>query len=296
MGRRGISYEDVVSAIDTLIARGEHPGLNQIRALLGTGSPNTVQKHKTTWLQTQPQAQRKAPELPADLQTAIVNAFERQAADARADLERNLAEAQREAATLADAGEELEETVASLEDKNTELAAEKERLTALSNERHDEIENLNNKLDAERKSLEESHIQVAQGRNKIESLQGDIFDLKDRIKQLSDEYKLAEKGRIESEKSAAVAEARLESEVKVSADLRNQLENMTRKHDELAAEIRSIQKENHILSDKNGSLSRDLKDCENSHAIEHENVQNLEARIAELEAENLSLKKMEVEK
>ena len=297
MARPGITYNEVSSAIDTLIARGEDPTINRIREELGTGSPNTIHRHLVSWRSSQPVAQRKAPELPPELQAAIVREFERQSADTRSEIERHLISAQKEAATLSKAGEDLEEANGVLEDENADLLAHKGRLQALSDERQEEIKNLNSKLDTERKSLEEAHIQVAQGRNKIESLEGEKVDLKIRIDQISDEYKLSEKGRIDSDKAAAVAEARLESEVKVSDDLRSQLANMTRKydelsmkHDELSTESRSIQKENHLVSDKNSSLRRDLKDCENSYAIEHEKLQKLESRISEIETENKSLK------
>lgn len=285
MARPGITYDEVVSAIDTLIANGEDPTINRIREELGTGSPNTIHRHLVAWRSSQPVAQRKAPELPPELQAAIVREFERQSADARSEVEKALVATQKEAATLSKSGEELEEANAALEDENADLSAHKGRLQALADERQEEIKNLNGKLDAERKSLEEAHIEIARGRNKIESLELSASELKDRIKVLADELKVAEKGRIDAEKAAAVSEAKLESEVKVSADLRAQLETMTRKHDELSTEVRSVQKENHLLSDKNGSLSRDLKSCEESHAIEFEQAEKLKARNAELEAE-----------
>lgn len=295
MARPGITYNEVALAIDALIAGGEEPTINRVREHLGTGSPNTVHRHLTAWRASRPVEQRKAPELPADLASAIVREIERQASEARSDVEKALVEAQKESVTLAKSGEEIEELNGSLEEKNAELAAERERLTALSDERHDEIKNLNGKLDAERKSLEEAHIAIAQGRNKIESLELVTVELKDRIKELSGELKAAEKGCVNAEKAAAVSEAKLESELKVSADLRAQLETMTRKHDELSTEARSLQKENHLLSDKNGSLSRDLKDCEGSHAIEFKNGEKLKHQNAELEAEVERLKSRNTE-
>ena len=45
---RGITEEDVHMAADALVADGERPTVERIRAYLGTGSPNTVVR----WLNT----------------------------------------------------------------------------------------------------------------------------------------------------------------------------------------------------------------------------------------------------
>ncbi|WP_081974889.1 DNA-binding protein [Novilysobacter arseniciresistens] len=46
---RGISEKDVHSAADALVASGERPTVERIRAHLGTGSPNTVVRWLDTW-------------------------------------------------------------------------------------------------------------------------------------------------------------------------------------------------------------------------------------------------------
>ncbi|MBN6150151.1 DNA-binding protein [Xanthomonas sp. AmX2] len=46
---RGITESDVHAAADTLVALGERPTVERIRAHLGTGSPNTVVRHLETW-------------------------------------------------------------------------------------------------------------------------------------------------------------------------------------------------------------------------------------------------------
>nr|WP_298123950.1 DNA-binding protein [uncultured Pseudoxanthomonas sp.] len=48
---KGISETDVHQAADTLVARGERPTVERIRAHLGTGSPNTVTRWLETWWQ-----------------------------------------------------------------------------------------------------------------------------------------------------------------------------------------------------------------------------------------------------
>ena len=48
---RGISESDVHNAADALVAVGERPTVERIRAHLGTGSPNTVTRWLETWWQ-----------------------------------------------------------------------------------------------------------------------------------------------------------------------------------------------------------------------------------------------------
>jgi hypothetical protein len=48
---RGITETDVHAAADELVAKGERPTVERIRAHLGTGSPNTVTRWLETWWQ-----------------------------------------------------------------------------------------------------------------------------------------------------------------------------------------------------------------------------------------------------
>jgi hypothetical protein len=46
---KGITEKDVHAAADAVLARGERPTVERIRAYLGTGSPNTVTRWLETW-------------------------------------------------------------------------------------------------------------------------------------------------------------------------------------------------------------------------------------------------------
>ncbi|MCC4634776.1 DNA-binding protein [Xanthomonas dyei] len=48
---RGITESDVHGVADALVADGERPTVERIRAYLGTGSPNTVVRWLETWWQ-----------------------------------------------------------------------------------------------------------------------------------------------------------------------------------------------------------------------------------------------------
>ena len=104
----GINYEMVSAAADGLVGEGLPPTIRAIRERLGSGSPNTIHKHLTTWREARPVSAAAAAELPQSLSAAIGAEIERAAAAARSEIEGRLVQAQAEAAELAAAGEVLE--------------------------------------------------------------------------------------------------------------------------------------------------------------------------------------------
>ena len=122
---RGVSQEQVNAAIDRLLAAGERPTIERVRALLGTGSPNTLTRMLNVWWQGLGErltAQRLAVEAPATPAPVIEAASAVWAAAllvARDEAERGVAaqwaalEAER--ARLAQAREEQTATLAAAE-------------------------------------------------------------------------------------------------------------------------------------------------------------------------------------
>lgn len=216
MARPGITYDEVIAAIDAILAAGEEPTIQRIREHLGTGSPNTIHRHLVTWRQSRPVEQRRTPELPVELQAALVKEIERQAAEARADVLKSLVESQKEADTLSKTGEGLEDQNADLLEQNATLTADRERLTALAEERQGKVVELESALDRERHAAEEARMQVAQGRYQVEALGQQVADLKSQLATALDDAKSAQAAQVAAEKNAAVAEARLEERSAVS--------------------------------------------------------------------------------
>lgn len=58
---KDISETDVHQAADALVAQGERPTIERIRAHLGTGSPNTVTRWLETWWQRLDERLRAGP-------------------------------------------------------------------------------------------------------------------------------------------------------------------------------------------------------------------------------------------
>jgi colicin import membrane protein len=223
MARSGITYNEVITAIDSIIMNGEEPTIQRIRECLGTGSPNTIHKYLVAWRGSRPVEARQAPGLPAELQAALVKEIDRQSAEARSWVEKSLIEIQKEAATLAKAGEELEEINIALQEQNQKLMAEREQQTALANVHQREIESLKADLDIERKSAEQARIVVALNQNKIETLEKEGNLINTKLAEAINDKINALAAQVVAEKSLAVAESQLENEKATVADLRQRL-------------------------------------------------------------------------
>lgn len=194
MARPGIKYQEVAAAADSIIAEGDNPTIEKIRFKLGTGSPNTIHRHLTVWRAASPIKQRRTPELPVELQVALVQEFERQAAEVRTDLEDKLTQAQSEASELAEVGERIEAQIDELTECNQVLSDECQRLRALADERANEVKKLEANLSKEREAAEKVRIQTAVCEAKLESSAREIARLgKDLVDQKADfERRLAE--------------------------------------------------------------------------------------------------------
>jgi hypothetical protein len=116
---RGITENDVHQAADALVAGGERPTVERIRAHLGTGSPNTVTRWlETWWQQLGARLQRHA------LQVALPQAPESVALLAGQLWSHALAEAHQQA------GATLEQDHQALEETRTQLQGERDAALA----------------------------------------------------------------------------------------------------------------------------------------------------------------------
>ena len=223
MARTGITYLEVTTAIDKIIASGDEPTIQKIRDTLGTGSPNTIHRFLTQWRSARPVEQRKAVELPADLAAALLKEIERQAADARAEVEKQLVAAQAEAAELSRDGEVTEadlETAREALEANSEeclkIKADFDRVT-------DSLSRTQNDLAAERALVNEMRNELALSKNRIITLTEQNTDLKSDLADAESDLKSAYDSAVAAEKMAAVSAAQLESEQQKTADLVSRL-------------------------------------------------------------------------
>ena len=156
---RGITESDVHGAADELVAAGERPTVERIRAHLGTGSPNTVTRWLETWwrgLGRRLQAQHMRLDIPAAPEAITALAGEwwgRALAAARDECAQALA-AERDA---------LQQDRQALEDERANFAAEALALRA--------------QLEAARHSKQVANAQTMELQRLIEQLQRQVNEV-----------------------------------------------------------------------------------------------------------------------
>ena len=243
MARQGITFEQVSAAIDELIAAGANPTIQGVRDILGTGSPNTIHRHLTAWRAAAPVAERKSIDLPHELKAALVAELERQAAAARAEVEKDLANTKEEAATLAETGEVLEAQNADLLEEIETVKAENEKMQIISKERDAEIQKLRAELAQERHSAEALRVELAKEQLKTERLAAEEMELKKLVDIVQAKYEQARDESRDEAKRAAVLDAKLESAVGEINDLKSRLSDCVAKNENLASKIENIKSE-----------------------------------------------------
>jgi chromosome segregation ATPase len=93
--RTGITQDQVNRAADALVAAGDKPTVEKVRAALGTGSPNTITRMLDMWrngLAERLQNVLKLPELPAEAGQAMTTLWQLAVAHAERLLQARLAE------------------------------------------------------------------------------------------------------------------------------------------------------------------------------------------------------------
>lgn len=211
MARKGITYEQVAAVADSLVGEGQQPTIQAIRERLGTGSPNTVHKHLTTWRESRPVATAMVVELPQALSAAISAEIERAAAQARAEIEGRLVQSQSEATELAAAGEALEVERDALIEQVAELTRDRDMLAGKAAEQAGEIEKQREQIKREQEAAESARVELATARIKIEQADSRLSELSNEVARLRSLLEKSDQARQEATQAAAVLQAKLDA-------------------------------------------------------------------------------------
>jgi hypothetical protein len=209
----GISEIDVHQAADALVARGERPTIERIRAHLGTGSPNTVTRWLETWWQRLDERLRAgAPELaagnpPADVATLAQEWWEVAFTHAHTVASQALADAHAALQTRTDALSASETQIAS---ERLAWAAERTELIHARDLAQRGVSDLEAHLQALGRHLDELQRQHAQVDTEREGLLGQLLAAQAAAREASAAANLA---RTEREQAHRAAEDRWLQEV-----------------------------------------------------------------------------------
>lgn len=211
MAREGISYEQVVVAIEELVGSAKQVTIKGIRDVLGTGSPNTIHRHLTEWRNSRANGTVVCATLPEVLTGVIARELDRVAAQARAEIEDQLSQAKIEALELATAGEALEVEIETLKASIAAITTDRDAVSAVASERQKEIIELSNIVRREQKDSESLRVELAKLHLKYDLSIKEHSELSDEISRLRKEYENVRQGYVDAERNRAVFQAQLES-------------------------------------------------------------------------------------
>ncbi|KAF5036231.1 hypothetical protein DSECCO2_577200 [anaerobic digester metagenome] len=211
MAREGISYGQVVSAIEELVGSGKQATINGIRQVLGTGSPNTIHKHMVEWRNLQQNTTVACTALPEAVTTVIARELDRVAAQARAEIEDQLSQAKIEALELATAGEALEVEIQTLKASIAAITTDRDAVSAIAAERQKEIIHLSEAVKREQKDAESVRVDLGKMQLKVDLSIKENTQLSAEVAILRKNYEKTRQEYVESERNRAVFQAHLES-------------------------------------------------------------------------------------
>ena len=215
-----ITYEQVAIAIEGIVSEELTPSLTRIRERLGgTGSPNTIQKHKVKWQEAQPIVKKIARTLPQTLTDAILAEVDKQAVQEKMDVQKNLIEAAETIETLTNNGEDIDEKLLEKTTANELLLEEKILTDNKLSELKEEIEGLGEKLKNECEISENYGKALATAQAKTEIYEANLKQSENRFKLLEEKLEKTKEVAIEADKQAAVKTESLKAALEVSKTL-----------------------------------------------------------------------------
>lgn len=307
MAREGVTYEQVAAAADGMLAEGDKPTLRSLRERLRGGSPNTIHRHFVRWRELRPRAAAPAPELPTAVSRGIQAAIEQAAAEARAESEADLVQAQSSAAELAATGEELERECEALRDAVTTLTRERDTLEGRAAEQSADLlrataefererARLHEELERERTAAEKTRIELAQERLTTAAVREQLAAQGPEIERLRTANEREHEGRIEAQRQqAALTSARDAALERVrelsdretsaqasSAELRRRLDGLIDEARTTGAEVARLTEAAKRLGEDSERARAEL--AQREAAINHANKEHRE-RVRALEEE-----------
>lgn len=224
MARQGVSYEmveAVAQAMDTA-----NPGsatLRAVREQLGSGSPNTIQRHLAAWRENRPKSAAQPLSMPDDVMRALAGWVVQSSVGAKADAEQRAFQAEAAADELARVGEALEAERDDLYAELAKIATQRDQAVAMAEERTAEIGRLLSDVERERALAGAAQVDAAQARHRADAQVEQMAELKARVTELVAAVDAEHGARTVAERELAVSAARLASVTAECDGLREQL-------------------------------------------------------------------------
>lgn len=262
-----ITQADVNAICDRLTAAGVRPGVRRIIEEHGSGSQGTVYPMFKTWQSGQAHPVETAAALSPVLQRALLEFVNRETAQAKANLEAQLAES--------------EQMTGDLARENERQAIELEEQAEAHSKLLDGLASLQGRVDQLTKDLADAHDETARERAGAEQARTDLAvailrlesmpRLESELEALKEECDLERRARAMSQQEAAVATAqrddkaeRLAEEKARSTELAGKLDQETANAKRLTSELNTLNVRVEATNSRLESAARELETARES--------------------------------
>lgn len=202
-----ITYDQVVTYSEAIVAEGGKPNPRLIRDRHGSGSLGTIHKLFQQWEASRAPKIESPASLPPTVQRAILEFMGRELALARGDLEGRLAQAQASITDLATDNERQSVRIETFQALIDDLQADKAVLEGRIGQMSTELATARDELVRERQAAEGARTELAKALLRLEAmprLEADLVNARE-------EYRIADQRRQEAERDLAVASSERKS-------------------------------------------------------------------------------------
>lgn len=286
MARHGITYDDVISAANTLKGQGKSVTIENVRTFLGTGSSGTVNQHLRRWKEAQNSTQKIASKenLPEPLVALVKGLWEgvleqttEQFAPIESNYQQEITELKTELEKYRSNNQRWQKMFNQWQQEKVVLANEKLTLEQALEFAHQENQSSHSKYDGLLQQLQEKQERVEELHRLHQQTQANL----EHYRESAREQRLLDQQQFEREKQQLLLEIK---------ELKEQLVAHQIKYSELNHRYHSIETSYTALHDKHNqsqlsieSLKEKIQDIEKSNIEHQQTSQHWQNRFSELQ-------------
>lgn len=234
-----ITQDEVTAVADRIRASGGRPTARAVRDDLGRGSMATVLRHLQTWQAVIGRASETAATLPPALQRALLDFVGQEVAAAKLNLEQDLVNAQQAQRDLIAENESQIDRIADLQTTLNRIQTERSQLEGRYAELQADLIETKHVAESQRHAAESARTEIAKLQLRLER----VPQLEASVAHLREALDGERAARANSDRTAAVANARLEQCQASVEDLKARLARAENDSREVRHEADSTRKE-----------------------------------------------------
>lgn len=292
MARHGITYEDVITAANTLKSEGKSITIENIRRFLGTGSAGTVNQHLRRWKEAQQSTQKIASKenLPEGLIALVKGLWEGVLAQTKEQFtpieshyQQEISELKAEIEKYRNNNQRWQKLFTQWQQEKTVLANEKSTLEQALEFAHKENQSLHNKYDALLLQLQEKKDRIEE----LHRLHTQVQENLEYYRESTREQRLLEQQQFEQQKQALQTENKTLTEK--FALQREKISTIQHQYQLLQQSYSLIENKNQEISDHSKKIAAQLENSEKSNAELLHSTQRLQTVNQSLKEELSSI-------